>query len=116
MSGSRRRVGIKTANRGIPNRDISGRHARIERDAQDGPVRQDRVTAGDIDPITLIRHACAQVKSDLHVAIICADYCDALIFGRVFDLVDVRTISESSFGQARVCAARARGGIGAVPG
>ena len=89
-----RRVGVETTDGCITYRHIRGRHGRIERDSKNRAVRQNEIAAGHVHPIRLGRNAGSEIKSNLDVAVVGADNRDALIFGRILDLVDEGTISE----------------------
>ena len=92
------RVVVEAAQRSVTDGPIRRGDARIERDSQDGAVRQYRVAASDVHPVRRTRDAGPEIEPDPGVAIIRAGDRDALELWRVFHLVDVGTVPERLLG------------------
>ena len=74
------RVSVEPANSRIPNREICGRHRRIERNAKHRAIGQDRVVSSDVYPVRLCLSARAKIEADPCIAVVRANNRDALIF------------------------------------
>ena len=97
MAGSGGCILVEAADGRITHRRVRRCHRWIERDPENRPVRQDRVTCGHIHPVSLTRCATAEIETDPHVAVVRPEDRDRLVFGRILDLIDERPVPERLF-------------------
>ena len=71
------RVGVESADGRVTNRKIGKANRRIESDAQHRTIWQHDIATGDVYPSGLGLNAGSEIKTDLHVSIICSDNRDA---------------------------------------
>src|SRR5262249_6214703 len=83
------RVSIKSTDCRIADWQVAIRYRRVERDTENGAIRQNRVIASHIHPVRLCLSATAQVKADPDVTVDPANHVNSLILRRVLDVVDV---------------------------
>ena len=95
-----RRVRIKSTDCRVADWHAAVRYRRVKRNAENGPIRQNpwrgsggrrwrwRVLASHVHPSRLRLSTGSEVKADPDLAVVRANHSNALILGRVLDLVD----------------------------